>query len=377
MLRVATTLAKSGQAIPDPAIVDGSRESLTLYSLSNTSASNPAPVARHVHARHRSRTVTEERCTSTASAAASGPSAAARSPPRNLGGNVADPDRRDRPALHLLHSTGAPILIGAGNLTAAQRATVASIRIYVSVQAPGSQHQAGGHQQHRRAPQPRIGHPLVTSLRSLARSLRTRDDGVALPTVFGLGLVMLIFVGGAMTVRRAASSRPTPTRTSTARSRPPTPASRSTRAGSRTTRTTRSTATRRRRSASRAPAAVSLPTGANANPAFGIGTTGTWANIPDDPSTRHRRAVARLVPLRGQQQATTQTRASCTCAHRSRRRRDPLDRRRPQAGRLHRLPVLHELRDHRPRVLGERRRRLHARTLRALRLRGAPSRARD
>ena len=40
----------------------------------------------------------------------------------------------------------------------------------------------------------------MISIRSIARLLRTRDDGVALPTVFGLGMVMLILIGSALTV---------------------------------------------------------------------------------------------------------------------------------------------------------------------------------
>ena len=59
---------------------------------------------------------------------------------------------------------------------------------------------------------------------------------------------------------------------------------------------------------------MSLPTGANANPAFGVGTSGTWANIPGRPDRRHQPCRRAPLPLRGRQPATTRTRACCTCA---------------------------------------------------------------
>jgi hypothetical protein len=133
---VATTLAKSGQAIPDPAIVSGTRESLTLYSLSNTSATDPSPV-RVTFTIGSDRKITETRCTSTAS---SGFWTFGGCTPttRNLGGNVVLLTGATDQLFTYYTATGAPIAIGAGSLTAAQRATVASIRIYVSVRAAGS-----------------------------------------------------------------------------------------------------------------------------------------------------------------------------------------------------------------------------------------------
>jgi len=136
VVRVATTLAKSGQAIPDPAIVSGSRESLTLYSLSNTSASNPSPV-RVTFTIGTDRKITESRCPSTASAGFwtfGGCTVTT----RDIGGNVVPLTGASDQLFTYYTATGAPILIGAGNLTAAQRATVASIRVYVSVRADGS-----------------------------------------------------------------------------------------------------------------------------------------------------------------------------------------------------------------------------------------------
>jgi Tfp pilus assembly protein PilW len=136
VLRVATTLAKSGQAIPDPAIVSGNRESLTIYSLSNTSASNPSPV-RVTFTIGADRKITESRCTSTASGGFwtfGGCTVTT----RNLGGNVVPSTDVTDQLFTYYTTTGAPILIGADNLTAAQLPTVASIRVYVSVRATGS-----------------------------------------------------------------------------------------------------------------------------------------------------------------------------------------------------------------------------------------------
>jgi Tfp pilus assembly protein PilW len=136
VVRVATTVAKAGQTLPDPAVVDGSRESLTIYSLSNTSASNPSPV-RVKFTIGSDRTVTEERCTATASGGFWTFGGCALTT-RNLGGNLTPLTGVNDQFFTYYTVTGAPILIGAGNLTAAQLATVASIRVYVSVRATGS-----------------------------------------------------------------------------------------------------------------------------------------------------------------------------------------------------------------------------------------------
>jgi Tfp pilus assembly protein PilW len=136
VLRVATTLAKTGQAIPDPAIVSGSRESLTIYSLSNTSASNPSPV-RITFTINADRTVTESRCTSSASGGFwVYPGCTATT--RNLGGNLQALTGVSDQLFTYYTANGSPILIGAGTLSAAQRATVTAIRVYVSVKADGA-----------------------------------------------------------------------------------------------------------------------------------------------------------------------------------------------------------------------------------------------
>jgi Tfp pilus assembly protein PilV len=136
VVRVATTLAKSGQAVPDPAIAAGTRESLTVYSLSNTNANNPSPV-RITYTIGTDRTVTEERCL----AAASGgfwTFGGCTPTTRNLGGAVTPVTGTVDQFFTYYTANGSPILIAAGSLTATQRATVASIRVYVSVLATGS-----------------------------------------------------------------------------------------------------------------------------------------------------------------------------------------------------------------------------------------------
>jgi hypothetical protein len=120
----------------------------------------------------------------------------------------------------------------------------------------------------------------VTSLLRLARRLRAdRDGGVALPAVIGLGLVMLSLVAGAMTVALSSikktntdedwngalaaayagieeyQSRLANDSTYQKYGNPAAPFT----SGSGST--------------------VSLPTGSNANPAFGVGTSGTWATV--------------------------------------------------------------------------------------------------
>lgn len=136
VVRVATTLAKSGQAIPDPAIVSGTRDSLQIYSLSNTSASDPSPVLVKFSIQS-DRTVKEERCPSSAS---NGfwVIGACSADVRHLGGNIQELTDVNDQMFTYYNAAGSPIVIGAGSLTAAQRAQVASIRVYVSVRATGA-----------------------------------------------------------------------------------------------------------------------------------------------------------------------------------------------------------------------------------------------
>jgi hypothetical protein len=125
----------------------------------------------------------------------------------------------------------------------------------------------------------------VISLRTLARSLRTREDGVALPTVFGLALVMLIMLGGAMTVSTRGILKTNTDEDFNA-------ALAAAYAGIEEYQSRLANDSNYQKFGNPAApfslssaSSLSLPTGANANPAFGIGTAGTWANIPDLPLT--------------------------------------------------------------------------------------------
>jgi Tfp pilus assembly protein PilW len=144
VLRVATKLAKSGQAVPDPAIVEAGRETLTIYSLSNTSASNPSPVRVKYSVTPvnpsdstEDRSVVEERCTSTSS---NGfwvfGSCTVTS--RNLGGSLTATTGVSDQLFRYYAANGDEILVAAGLMSAADRARVSSINVYVSVKAQGS-----------------------------------------------------------------------------------------------------------------------------------------------------------------------------------------------------------------------------------------------
>jgi Tfp pilus assembly protein PilW len=144
VVRVATTVAKSGQALPDPAIVSGTRDKLVIYSLSNTNPSTLAPVKVTYEIvdpkGDGSRTLKETRCTATLSSGfwtfgSCTPSV------RYLGNNIMPITGTTDQLFTYLTATGTPIVIGTGSLTAAQRATVASIVVLVSVRSTGSKTQ--------------------------------------------------------------------------------------------------------------------------------------------------------------------------------------------------------------------------------------------
>ncbi|HWM35187.1 MAG TPA: hypothetical protein VNR36_13245 [Pseudolysinimonas sp.] len=125
----------------------------------------------------------------------------------------------------------------------------------------------------------------MTSFLRLARALRSDERGIALPVVFGVGLVMLMLVAGSMTVTMSNvrktntdedwngalaaayagveeyQSRLANDSTYQKYGNPSAPFSTGT--GS----------------------TLTLPTGANTNNAFGIGTAGTWATIPGSDGT--------------------------------------------------------------------------------------------
>ena len=141
VLRVATTLAKSNVATPDPAIVAGTRSSVTIYSLSNTSATNPAPV-RVTFTLDSAGRVTEDRCAGVASGAYWTFGSCSSTSTRILGDGILAPTGTGNQLFTYLDVNGVSLVPGSGgtgSLTAAQRALVAKIVVIVRAQAPGSE----------------------------------------------------------------------------------------------------------------------------------------------------------------------------------------------------------------------------------------------
>jgi Tfp pilus assembly protein PilW len=147
VLRVASTLPKLNTATADPAIVDGTRSSLTVYALSNTVATKPAPV-KITFTLDATGKVTETRCTGTASGNYYTFASCVTSTTRTLGTNVLAPATPTGTTVQNLVDSGQlftyldvngnPFTIGTGSLSATQRATVAKIIVTVRTQATGS-----------------------------------------------------------------------------------------------------------------------------------------------------------------------------------------------------------------------------------------------
>lgn len=138
VLRTATTLAKSGSEIPDPAIVAGTRNSLTVYAFSDTNAANPAPVK--VTYSIADGKLSETRCSGTISGGFWAFGGCSTTSTRVLGEGLLN---TAGDTLFTYRSGGGnPIVIGNNPLTDAQRATVGSITVTVKVKAPGSTNDA-------------------------------------------------------------------------------------------------------------------------------------------------------------------------------------------------------------------------------------------
>jgi len=140
VLRVATTNAKINVATPDPAIVSGSRSALTIYSLSNTSATSPAPV-KVTFTLDSSGKITEDRCSGTASSGYWTFATCSATSSRTFGKGILQPTGVSDQLFTYLDVNGDPILIGTGNLSTSpvdQRAQVAAIKITIRVQTTGS-----------------------------------------------------------------------------------------------------------------------------------------------------------------------------------------------------------------------------------------------
>mgnify|MGYP000234570463 CR=1 FL=1 len=199
------------------------------------------------------------------------------------GGSGHHAHRGRRPVLHLLHR-GQPADRDRGGEP--DRDAAGDRRIDPDLRQREGRRlgdEAGRDLEHRLHGKPRIGPERMTSLLKLARTLRTRDDGVALPTVFGLSLLMLVLVASAMTVSTRGIVKTNTDEDTTG-------ALAAAYAGVEEYQSRLANDSNYQKFGNPAApfsltsaASLSLPTGSNANPAFGIGASGTWANIPGEP----------------------------------------------------------------------------------------------
>jgi Tfp pilus assembly protein PilW len=135
VLRVATPLAKANTAQPDPAIVAGGVNSLTVYSLTNANPANPAPVK--VTFALDDGVLTETRCTAQASSIYwVFPSCTGVTTVRTITEGLLDD--ADEPLFTYVDVNGAPITISGGALTLTQRRAVVAVRVAVTAQATGA-----------------------------------------------------------------------------------------------------------------------------------------------------------------------------------------------------------------------------------------------
>jgi Tfp pilus assembly protein PilW len=136
VLRVATPLAKANTAQPDPAIVAGENDSLTVYSLTNANPGNPAPLK--VTFTLDDGVLTETRCPSVASSIYwVFPSCTGVTTVRTITeGLVGD---ADTPLFTYVDVNGDPIAVGDGALTLTQRRAVVAVLVSVTAQATGAQ----------------------------------------------------------------------------------------------------------------------------------------------------------------------------------------------------------------------------------------------
>lgn len=145
VVRVATTIPKSGQPAPDAAIVTGKKDSLVIYSLSNTDAATLAPVKVTFEIADPkgdgSRTLKETRCIASLSAGfwnfgGCTPTV------RYLGNNLMPITGASDQLFTYLNATGGVIPFdGTGKIASTDLAKVASIVVLVSVRSYGSRTQ--------------------------------------------------------------------------------------------------------------------------------------------------------------------------------------------------------------------------------------------
>lgn len=145
VLRVATSNPRQNST-PEPAVVDGTRSSLTIYSLSDvTNPTSPAPVKVTFTFTPATASkpgfVTEVRCTGNTSGSYFTFSPCASSTSRVIGDGVLAPTGPANQLFTYMDVNGTVLVPGTGgtgSLTAAQEAIVASIIVTVRTQQKGS-----------------------------------------------------------------------------------------------------------------------------------------------------------------------------------------------------------------------------------------------
>lgn len=132
VLGTATTVATSTSVTP--AIVSGTRSSLTLYSYASTDALDPAPV-RVAFTLDASAKLTDTRCTAKRTGGYWTFTTCAASSTRTVAMGLQAPSTTPavNPLFTYLDASGQPIVIGTGSLTAANLTQVASIVVEVTV----------------------------------------------------------------------------------------------------------------------------------------------------------------------------------------------------------------------------------------------------
>jgi hypothetical protein len=138
VLGTATTYAKPASEIPNPAIVAGTRSSLSVVSFSDTSAANPTP-AMVTFTRNSDESVSETRCTGVTSGGFWNFGSCSATSTRILGVGLLAPTSTADQLFTYRDANGTPFVIGTGSLTDTQKAQVASITVTVRVQAETAQ----------------------------------------------------------------------------------------------------------------------------------------------------------------------------------------------------------------------------------------------
>lgn len=131
VLRVATTNLRTGQTVADAAIVSGTRSTLTLYSLSNTNADEPAPVMITYATDPLTQGLIETRCTAKKSGGFWKFAPCGETTTRDLGIGVLPATGTSDQLFTYYDGNDVEMVIGTDNLSDAQRLRVAKIKVQV------------------------------------------------------------------------------------------------------------------------------------------------------------------------------------------------------------------------------------------------------